>query len=120
MKPSIEIDEKNNLIITHLKNDMHRGEIYEFMDDLHQTFKKLKNNPKTYKLLNNASEKSFQDLDSARELSDAFTQLLRDNHVQKFATLRPQSDYYSENVELYPNKFKIFDQEDSARDWLAN
>lgn len=120
MKPSIEIDSEQKLIITHLKDNMKTSEIYEFIDDLYASLNSLQVESKELSLLNHASEKGFESLDSARELPEAFGQLLSDNHIKKFATVRPQADYYSENVELYPGKFKIFNSEDNARDWLEN
>jgi len=117
MKPSIEIDPKNKLIITNLSENMTKYDIYEFIDDLHST---LKDANTDYALLTNASVKSFGDLDSARELADSFRQVLADNHVKKFAVYRPQNDYYSENESEFPEKFKTFSDISKAKTWLIN
>lgn len=120
MKPTIEIDQENKLIITNLKKNMSKADVYEFIDDLHCTLAGTNASEQDYTLLNNATEKSFAELDSARELADSFRKLLSDNHVKKFAVYRPQDDYYSENQADFPDKFKTFSSVTKAKDWLIN
>ena len=120
MKPSIEVDQENKLIITNLKENMSTKDVYEFVDDLHTTIAATGSMACDYTLLNNASEKSFSDLDSARELADSFRQVLMDSHIKKFAVYRPQDDYYSENENEFPERFKTFRDESLAKDWLIN
>ena len=81
MKPTIEIDQENKLIITNLKENMSKTDVYEFIDDLHCTLASTNAHEEDYTLLNNASEKSFKELDSARELADSFRMLLSEQFL---------------------------------------
>lgn len=116
MKPTIEFNKEKKIIHADLKPNMSKQEIYEFIDDLHSTL--ADNQALDISLLTNASQKSFTDLDSAFELSESFRKLLEEAHIKKFAMLRPQADYYSENIVDYKDQFKTFTNEVEAEKWL--
>ena len=118
MKPTISVDNEHAIVTTRFAPDMTLDEIQEFLTELKTTVDDFGDRGATFSILNDAADKSFENLDAQRELSLELRKILAGANLDRYAIFRPQGDYRSDEEDKHPDRMKTFVTLEEANAWL--